>query len=763
MIRNATGCALEYAANSDTRHNARFNVSMGKVFSALVTMLVSLSFATAISAQEAPFNIGLVGTFDQANNYADIWGDGNYAYLARFGVNEINIVDISNPASPQLAATYDTGVGGASAQDVKVHNDLMFVSLEGVSPGAQIVDVRNPVAPVKLTDITVRTAVHNTFYYEGWLYLVDSQLNEVDIVDLRNYDPDSAPSVIATSTYEMVNVGNQFVHDITVQDDRLYVSAWDSIRIFDVSNLDSGPPVFMGSAQGNAVHAAWPTGDNRFLVVSEERASGGLTLYELDDNGTTVTLTLRDALTLDSSRAFSTHNPVVVGNTVYASWYEAGLQVLEIDPVSATWDVVASYDTSLLTGANGFFDGNWGVYPFLGTDRVLASDVQNGLFVLDVDPNLLRFDFPGGLPTTVTPQSPTVLQLVISEIGSPLDPATATLQLAIDGVSQSPVALNSLGGGVFEAVLPAATCGSVITYSVTAQNAQGDTFTEPSTGSYTTTAVSQVVNTFSDTFASDAGWSTVATDLTTGEWVLGTPIGTGAQPGGGWPGDADNQCYFTGQGTPGGGIGEADVDGGPAILTSPAMDYSQGDGPVSYVYWFSNDDGDDSLVVELSSEGGAWVEAARYSGGVGNWIEDSVNVGDFVTPSADVRVRFVVSDNPNDSVTEAAIDSIRGDVFLCDVITDTDGDGVGDDTDNCTNVANPDQRDTNGDGFGNVCDADLNNDGVINFIDVSQFSAVFLGNDADADFNGDGAVNFVDFVLVSQSFLGAPGPSGVAP
>ncbi len=725
--------------------------------------LASVALALPLAAQEAPFNVGLVGNFDQAENYADVWGDGDYAYIARFGVNEINIIDISNPASPQLAATYDSGVGGASAQDVKVHDGLMFVSLEGVNPGAQIVDVRDPLNPVKLTDLTVRPAVHNTFYEQGWLYLVDSEMNQVDIVDLRNYDPDSAPAVISSATYRMLNVGNQFVHDITIRDDRLYASAWDSIRIYDVSGLASQAPTFMGSAQGNAVHAAWPSGDNRFLVVSEERAGGGLTLYEMDDNGTTVSLTLRDTLTLAGNLAFSTHNPVVVGNTVYVSWYEAGLQVLEIDPVSATWDIVASYDTSPITGDNGFFDGNWGVYPFLGADKILASDVQRGLFILDVDPNLLTFNYPNGQPATAMPESPAAVRVEVSEVGSPLNPATTELQVLIDGVAQAPIAMTSLGNGVFEADLPGVGCGSTLEYFVTAENQQGDDFRDPANGNYNVIIASQVIATFTDLFDSDMGWSATATDLTAGGWLQDTPIGTGAQPNGDWPGDAGDQCYFTGQGTPGGTIGEADVDGGPAILTSPSMDFSMGDGQISYVYWLSNDDGDDSLIVELSSDGGAWVEAKRYTGGVGGWVNDSVPVGATVTPGADVRIRFVIADNPNDSITEAAIDSVRGEIFLCEVSTDSDGDGVADDMDNCTDVGNPAQVDSNGDGFGNQCDADLNNDGAINFIDVSLFSSVFLSDDADADFNSDGAVNFVDLILISESFLGAPGPSGLVP
>ena len=727
--------------------------------------LVSLALVTPLvtNAQEAPFNATLVGRFDQAANYADVWGEGDFAYLARFGVNEINIVDISDPTAPTLAATYDSAVGGASAQDVKVHNGLMFVGLERVNPGAQIVDVRDPFNPVKLTDVTVRSAVHNVFFDDGWLYLVDSEQNQIDIVDLRNYNPDNPPAVISTSTYRLLNVGNQFVHDITVQDDRLYASAWDSIRIYDVSDLANQAPSFMGSAQGNAVHAAWPTSDNRFVVVSEERSGGGLTLYELDDNGTTVSLTLRDSLTLESSRALSVHNPVVVGNTVYVSWYTAGLQVLEIDPVSATWDVVASYDTSPLTGQNGFFDGNWGVYPFLGADRILASDVQGGLFVIDVDPMLLSFEYPNGQPATATSGTPTSLSVEIANVGSPLNPATAVLQASIDGNAQAPIPLTPVGDGIFTADLPGAPCGSVIEYSVTAENDQGTVFTDPVDGVFRVDVVDQVVTTFDDGFDSDLGWSPTSIALTAGAWERGNPLGTGAQPNGDWPGDAGDQCYFTGQGTVGGGIGEADVDGGPAILTSPAMDFSQSDGVVRYVYWLSNDDGDDSLVVELSSDGGPWVEATRYTGGNGGWISDSVPVGEFVTPSATVRVRFVVSDSPNDSVTEAAVDAVRGELFICNLQNDSDGDGVADDVDNCTEVANADQIDSNGDGFGNLCDADLNNDGVINVSDLGLLRLAFFSDDADADFNSDGVVNVSDLGLLRLSFFGAPGPSGLAP
>lgn len=93
--------------------------------------------------------------------------------------------------------------------------------------------------------------------------------------------------------------------------------------------------------------------------------------------------------------------------------------------------------------------------------------------------------------------------------------------------------------------------------------------------------------------------------------------------------------------------------------------------------------------------------------------------------------------------------------------TDSDGDGVTDDIDNCTDVPNPNQRDTNGDGFGNFCDADLNNDGIINAIDLGLFRIAFFSTGAglDADFNGDETVNAIDLGRLRVSFFMAPGPA----
>ncbi len=93
------------------------------------------------------------------------------------------------------------------------------------------------------------------------------------------------------------------------------------------------------------------------------------------------------------------------------------------------------------------------------------------------------------------------------------------------------------------------------------------------------------------------------------------------------------------------------------------------------------------------------------------------------------------------------------------VAPDSDGDGVPDDTDNCTFVPNGDQFDADGDGFGNLCDPDLNGDCIVNALDLGLLRVAFFSADPVADFNGDGVVNSVDLGLMRVLFFQAPGPN----
>ena len=93
---------------------------------------------------------------------------------------------------------------------------------------------------------------------------------------------------------------------------------------------------------------------------------------------------------------------------------------------------------------------------------------------------------------------------------------------------------------------------------------------------------------------------------------------------------------------------------------------------------------------------------------------------------------------------------------------DSDADGVSDTMDDCLLVQNPSQLDTDLDGYGNACDPDFDQNGVVNAVDLARLKSVFFKHDPLADLNGDGVVNAVDLAILKGSFFKAPGPSGLA-
>jgi hypothetical protein len=120
----------------------------------------------------------------------------------------------------------------------------------------------------------------------------------------------------------------------------------------------------------------------------------------------------------------------------------------------------------------------------------------------------------------------------------------------------------------------------------------------------------------------------------------------------------------------------------------------------------------------------------------------------FTTPDPQARVSAVTGDTASPGA---------GAYTTC---TDADGDGALC-ADNCLGDANADQRDTNGDGFGNLCDGDFDGTCAVNFGDLATMKSQFFQGGTDTDMTGDDQTNFADLGLLKGDFFLPPGPSGL--
>ena len=374
-------------------------------------MWIPLWIALAVALVPVPAraqNVTLVSQLDPLpgnNRYGDVWGEGNYAYVGSFNGSGVAIIDISDPNAPFLETTYLSPSGG-QFKDVKVHDGIGYFASDN-GGGLHIVDLSDPTTPTLITQVTSAdsgyNSIHNVFYADGFLYEADSQTKVVKVFDVS--DPNNALFV-----RDITTAANPFVHDVTVVGSRLYASGWNGgTFVYDVRDVGVNAPLLLGSvASGGNSHSSWVTSDGQTLIVAREAGGADVQIFDISVPDSAVLLSTLTAASLGIS-GFSPHNPVLFeDDLLFISWYQAGVQVIDIsDPSNPVW--VGDYDT--FPGAVNGFDGNWGVYPLLGLDRVLLSDLDGGLFIVDASP--LR---PLLVPA-LGPGSVSLLVLVLLAVG----------------------------------------------------------------------------------------------------------------------------------------------------------------------------------------------------------------------------------------------------------------------------------------------------------------------------------------------------------
>ena len=347
----------------------------------------------------------------------------------------------------------------------------------------------------------------------------------------------------------------------------------------------------------------------------------------------------------------------------------------------------------------------------------------------NVPPQGIDFEYPQGRPDLLVPDEPTEIVITADSFGGEIEAESLELRYSIAGPFQS-VPFVDQGDGTFAADLPGVPCLLGASWYVRGV-VGGSEYASPAAGEadpWTAVAATGTEVVLSDSLEGDvSAWTVSQQNQWQGFWEAATPNGTVYQGSiaapfeDATPGDG-TVAFVTGNGPPGGSATSNDVDGGPAYLETPVFD-GTGETIVRFKRWLYCNNSNDTLDVQISNNGGSsysTVPSLSTGGTNSEWEEVSFRVGDVAFGTTNMRIRFRVTDQPNDSVTEAGIDDFSVETLVCTAPCPTDVDGSGaTDFGDLVGVLSA---------FGGPCEdcpEDVNGDGAVSFDDLLDVLAAF--------------------------------------
>jgi choice-of-anchor B domain-containing protein len=641
-----------------------------------------------------------LGDFGAQTSGADCWGyvapsGREYAII---GMSDgVGFVEVTDPGAPVLIVVLPAVSN--SWRDIKVYQDHAYYVSEG-GDGVLVVDMSNIDGGVVTlvnqitgpgTDETHNVAIDEV---SGFLYRIGGGGSPTEGLRVYSLANKSNPTFVGSWN-------TRYVHDAQVV---TYTSGPFSgkqvafcysedtsgggnpaVDILDVTNKGSISVISqLNYTSGAYSHQGWLSPDRNTLYLNDE-------LDELSF-GTLTTTRVADVSDLNNPvqvGTFSTgltaidHNLYTLGNQIFEANYRSGLRVFDatdpLNPVETAW-----FDT-YPDDDDPAFNGLWNVYPYLPSGTIIGSDIERGLFVLGMGGPSLTYSFPSGQGDLLDPSGEIVAVTITPQGGASIVPGSEMLHVD-SGSGFSAIPLVALGGNDYQANFPVFTCGTQVHYYYSSRTTDGITWAEPTAGPTVVygaaAALTEQILVAAD-FETNPGWDLgqPGDDATTGIWELADPIGTGAQPENDHTPDPGSDCYVTGQGLFGGGLGDDDVDSGRTTLRTSVFDLSSGDATVKYWRWYSNVAGAepnaDVFVVDISNNNGStWtnVETIGPAGAetLGGWFPHNFVVSDFVTPTSQMRMRFIAEDINGGSIVEAAIDDFEVVRYDCNPFCQTD-------------------------------------------------------------------------------------------
>ncbi len=333
---------------------------------------------TSICGQSQNYNIELRSTMEfSGQTLANVWGyaQNGKEYALLGGQLGLIIVDVTNPDSP-VQITQIPGPNNLW-KEVKTYQHFAYVITEG-GP-VQVVDLSplpDPNLPVFVYngDGPIAGEINNVHALhvdetKGFLYLYGSGAGVSGtggalVCDL-NDDP-FHPKFVG----EFQTMG--YIHDGYADNDTLYGGHIYAGQMSIVDMSDKANPVILGSVKtpNEFTHNTWPNASRKYALTTDEVDGSYLACYDITNPTNIVEL---DRFQCTPGSGSVPHNTHILNDYAITSWYTDGVSIVDASNPSNLVQV-GWYDTYPEQSGGGY-NGCWGVYPFLPSGNLIATNI----------------------------------------------------------------------------------------------------------------------------------------------------------------------------------------------------------------------------------------------------------------------------------------------------------------------------------------------------------------------------------------------------
>lgn len=351
-------------------------------------------------AQFASYNMSMYSRWHDANlvaepnlniKYNSVWGYkhpvNNREFAILGGTDGTYIIEVSDPVYPILRDYVPGRRNKCIWREYKTYQNYLYAVSDDSQPNSlQIMDLSflpDSVHVVHDSD-SIFSRSHTIFIdgnklYGGSVTLANGTFYSMAVFDLSN---PTQPQFLRGLNQDYPSIGH--VHDMFVRNDTIYASCgYDGFHVYtfngsnftEIGSLTSYPDMGYN-------HSSWLTDDGKTMVFADEvPADLAVKVIDVSDISD-----IQVTATFKSNAGATAHNPYIKGNShVIIAYYQDGVQIYNIEnpanPIRTGY--FDTYPQNTSGYLNPVYAGNWGAYPFLPSGIILASDMQNGLFILN--------------------------------------------------------------------------------------------------------------------------------------------------------------------------------------------------------------------------------------------------------------------------------------------------------------------------------------------------------------------------------------------